>query len=173
MTKTFLAICAAGTVALAVPRGGMQPDMNKMTAETYEQLATAIIALRATEDSLVKGILVHAEVMAQHHLQAAMDADGSERASHLELAADEITSIANEGDKRIQAIRQRLLKAGHHHHTDADTEDDYMFVDSAEKRQLLAVARKVSKLGSGASNAQIGDVMEELEMLFDRVIASS
>ena len=73
------------------------------------------------------------------------------RQAHLEAAATEITNIANEGDKRIQAVRQRLTKAGHTHNTDEDTKDDYMFIDSKEKKELLDLGRKVARLGADAA----------------------
>src|SRR5271168_4144063 len=82
----------------------------EVAAVTYEHLATAIIEIESTEDALVKSILIGYHAAAQGHLRAAArDAQG--RVGHLEAAAAEVTNIANEGDKRIQAVRQRLAKA--------------------------------------------------------------
>ncbi len=165
--KTLLAAAALALLVSAASPGSKM-SMNEMTAETYEHLATAIIAIRATEDDLVKGILVHARAMAQNYLTAALGATGSARTSQLEKAASEITDIANEGNKSIQAIRQRLLKAGHLHNTDAATQGDYMFVNSGEKAELVALARKVSKL---TADSDIRQAAKDLDALFDRVIA--
>ena len=79
--------------------------------EAYERLSTVIIEVRRTEDSVVKTIIIHHHQTAQEHLQAAQG--GKDVLKHLEAAASEVTNAANEGDKRVQAIRQRLAKAGH------------------------------------------------------------
>lgn len=143
--------------------------MHDAAAETYENLATSIIGIRATEDSLVKGILMHHHTMAQHYLAEAADASGSEQKHHLEEAATEVSNLAAEGNKRVQAVRQRLLKAGHHHHTDAETKDDYIYVDSKEKKSLLALASKLPKLSSGGDIEKAAD---ELGDLFSKTIAA-
>src|SRR4051812_3707455 len=141
-------------------------SMDRSAAATYEHLATAIIAIEATEDELVKSILLGYHAAAQGHLRAAA-ADQAGRRGHLEAAATAIADIANEGDKAIQAVRQRLAKAGHTHNTDAATKEDYLFVNSREKKDLLALAGRVGKLGSG----DVAGVQRELTTLFDRAIA--
>jgi len=165
---------AVTTVFLATIFAQQRPDppnqqMDQATAETYEHLATAIIEIRATEDNLVKGILMHHHARASHHLEAALT--GADTQHHLEAAADEIASIANEGDKAVQAIRQRLLKAGHHHHTDSVTKEDYIFIDSKEKASLLALAGKVGKMAKTAAPDAIRGASMELGKLFADAIA--
>ncbi|MHC5541437.1 hypothetical protein ACYOEI_24725, partial [Singulisphaera rosea] len=91
--------------------------------------------------------------------------------AHLESAATAIGDVANEGDKRIQAVRQRLSKAGHTHNTDVVTKEDYMFINSKEKKDLLALSRKVAQLGAKASTDDIRAVGGELETLFAKAIA--
>ena len=144
--------------------------MDQSAAITYEHLATAIIAIEATEDELVKSILLGYNAAANGHLKAAV-ADLPGRRAHLEAAATLIADIANEGDKRIQAVRQRLSKAGHTHNTDADTKDDYMFVNSKEKKALVELAKRVGQKGEGAKADEIKAVAGELSALFDRAIA--
>ena len=97
--------------------------------------------------------------------------DAAQRQTHLEAAATEISNIANEGDKRIQAVRQRLKKAGHTHNTDEVTKEDFMFINSKEKKQLLDLGQKVARLGGGASADDIRAVHDELTQLFEKVIA--
>jgi hypothetical protein len=169
--KTFVSILLVGICAAGLQPSGSPATPHAAAVETYEHLATAIIADRNAEDSLVKGILLQHLAMARRSLQAALEAAGGDRATYLESAAAQITNIANEGDKPVQAIRQRLLKAGHHHHTDAETQEDYMFVDSGEKQQLLALARRISRLGSDATEAEIRAAERELASLFDDVMA--
>jgi len=169
--KMMLAVVAASVCALGVQQATTPPAMHDAAARTYEHLATAIIEIRATEDSLVEGILLHYRAMARRHLEAAAAASGAQRVTQLEQAAEEITNVANEGDKQVQAIRQRLLKAGHHHHTDAETEDDYMFIDGREKAELLALAARVSRLDAATQESAIRAAIRDLDALTDRALA--
>src|SRR5436190_24009985 len=123
--RTLTALLIVTVSLLAYQQARSQPDrpntneetMDRSAAATYEHLATAIIAIEATEDELVKSILLGYHAAAQGHLRAAA-ADPAGRKAHLEKAAAAIADIANEGDKPIQAVRQRLAKAGHTHNTD-------------------------------------------------------
>jgi hypothetical protein len=163
----------AGAVLVAYQRPTPQEAaMDQAAAATYEHLATAIIEIRETEDSLVKSILLGYHAAAQGHLRAAA-AEGADRdhRAHLEAAAAQVTNIANEGDKRIQAVRQRLSKAGHTHHTDAETKEDYMFVDSQEKKDLLALARTIAQASPKATPDDVKGLIEDLDALFAKAIA--
>ena len=161
-----------GASALAFQGAAEKPKMHGAIESTYEHLATAIIEIRATENSLVEGILTHYHAQAQRHLAQASRPKAQNRVSHLEAAATEITNMANEGNKRVQAVRQRLLKAGHHHHSDADTKDDYLFVDSNEKKKLLDLARKVGRMGDGASADEVKKTAAELRAAFRKCMAA-
>lgn len=152
------------------PAAAKADSAGAAAAATYEHLATAIIAIEATEDQLVKSILIGYHSAAEHHLRAAVrDARG--RVGHLESAAAQVTNIANEGDKAIQAIRQRLAKAGHTHNTDVDTKGDYMFVANKEKKGLLDLASKIGRAGADASAADLENLNRELSRLFQAAIA--
>jgi YD repeat-containing protein len=74
----------------------------------------------------------------------------------------QITNAANEGDKPVQAVRQRLSKAGHTHHTDAESKSDYIWIDGKEKKQLVDLSQRVSKMGEDASADDINKAREEL-----------
>jgi predicted nucleic acid-binding Zn-ribbon protein len=161
----------AGVAATSQETVAKQPNRSDAGAATYEQLATAIIAIRKTEDTLVSEILNNYRQLADDHLRAAQD-DAKDRVGHLEAAADEVTNIANEGNKSIQAIRQRLKQAGHSHHSDADTKEDYMFVDSHAKKDFLALAKKIAQLGADATPDQVAGVRKELDELFAKTMAA-
>ena len=157
--------------ARSQPAGHSQAEsMDRSASATYEHLASAIIAVEATERELVKSILLGYHAAAQGHLKAAF-ADEPNRRNHLEAAAAQVASIANEGDKRIQAVRQRLAKAGHTHNTDAATKDDYLYINSKEKKDLIAIAQRVGKMDAGAKPADIRTVHEELNAVFDKAVA--
>jgi hypothetical protein len=142
----------------------------EVAASTYEHLATAIIEIETTEDELVKSILIGYHTAAQNHLRAAArDAQG--RVGHLEAAAAEVANIANEGDKRIQAVRQRLAKAGHTHNTDLETKADYMFITNREKKGLVDLASRIGRAGAGATAADLENLGAELSRTFQAAIA--
>lgn len=137
--------------------------------ESYEVLATVIIEVRKTEDAVVKTILTHHYQAAQEQLTAAQA--GKDVLKHLETAAAEITYVANEGDKRVQAIRQRLAKAGHTHISDVDTKEDYLFINSKEKKSLLAAAKSIAQLGEKAKPDQIAAAAKSLTDTFQKAVA--
>ncbi|MHC4080566.1 MAG: hypothetical protein ACYS15_12430 [Planctomycetota bacterium] len=168
--KTMTALLVAGTCAVGIQQTGGPPAAHNATVQAYEHLATAIIANRNAEDSLVKGILHHHYAMARRSLRASLEAAGADRSTYLESAATHISYIASEGDKPVQAIRQRLLKAGHHHHTDAETQDDYIFVDSGEKKMLFDLARRISQSGRSATDVELRAAQRELTSLFTAVM---
>lgn len=161
----FIGYQAARSQQPADPKG--HGAASKAAATTYEHLATAIIEIEATEDELVKSILIGYETAAQGHLKAA-GKEAAHRVAHLEAAAAEVTNIANEGDKAIQAIRQRLAKAGHTHNTDAETKDDYIWVTNREKKALLDVAAKIARADEKADLAALG---AELNKAFESAVA--
>lgn len=164
---TFLTIQAARSQAPQAPRAD---SAGQVAAATYEHLATAIIEIEKTENELVKSILIGHYTAAQNHLQSAARG-GERRAAHLEAAAAEIANIANEGDKRIQAVRQRLAKAGHTHNTDIETKEDYLFVSSKEKKGLLALASKIGRAGADVKASDLEALGGELDALFSKAIA--
>jgi hypothetical protein len=149
LSATFLGYQAGQSQTPNAPKAD---SATQVAASTYEHLATAIIEIEATEDDLVKSILIGYYTAAEMHLKAAArDAQG--RVAHLEAAAAEVANIANEGDKRIQAVRQRLAKAGHTHNTDIETKGDYMFVTNREKKGLLDLASRIGRAGGTAFGA--------------------
>lgn len=172
MNSLFVSVLLSGVVFAADPVEKAAPAVNSLDAavESYEHLATVIIEVRKTEDSVVKTILIHHHQAAQHHLQAAQN--GRDVLKHLEAAAAEVTNAANEGDKRVQAIRQRLAKAGHTHISDVDTKEDYLFVNSKEKKALLAAAKAIAQLGEKATRDQIATAAMNLDGLFQKAIAA-
>ncbi len=168
MKSLLTAVCVAAIVIIGIAAAPMRDRSEEMkaakqnSADTYEHLATAIIELRKTEDGLVKGIVMHNAGAADAALGMASRANGGDKKAALERAADEINNTANEGDKPVQAVRQRLSKAGHTHHTDAETKADYIWIDGKEKKQLVDLAQRVSKMGEDASAEDINKAREDL-----------
>jgi hypothetical protein len=164
MLRTIVAVIAAAAVAHADAPG---PDPTAASlAAAYESVATTIIGAREAEDALVEAILRAYLDVADGALAGAVARPEAERGPLLIAAATAITWIANEGDARVQAVRQRLLKAGHHHHSDGMSQEDYMFVDGAEKKALLDLAGEVGRQaprdvdGIRALSAKLGTLFE-------------
>jgi hypothetical protein len=171
--RTLIPITILGATLLGyqaaksqAPRAADSSAAASVAASTYEHLATAIIEIEKTEDELVKSILIGYHSAAQGHLKAAAR-DQAGKVGHLEAAAAEVTNIANEGDKRIQAVRQRLAKAGHTHNTDVESKADYMFITNRERKGLLDLASRIARAGDAEPEA-LGN---ELERLFHAAIA--
>jgi hypothetical protein len=165
LTGAGFAVILVVAIAATAPRdhGEAMKAAKQNTAETYEHLANAIIDIRKTEDGLVKGIVMHNAGAADAALAQAAAASGADKKRALERAADDINNTANEGDKAVQAVRQRLSKAGHTHHTDADTKEDYIWIDGKEKKQLVDLAQRVSKMGDDASADDINKSRDQLK----------
>ena len=169
MKTALTGACVAAFLIVALAAAPARDHSESMkaakqnTAETYEQLANAIIAIRKTEDGLVKGIVMHNAGAADAALAQAAAASGGDKKRALERAAEEINNTANEGDRPVQAVRQRLSKAGHTHHTDADTKEDYIWIDGKEKKRLVDLAQRVSKTGEDASREDINKLRDELK----------
>lgn len=163
--------CLAALVVAIAPASSLSAaDLQLDSAvDTYEHLATVIIEVRRTEDGVVKSILASHYVAAQADLKAAEQ--GKDVLKNLEAAAAEISNLANEGDKRVQAIRQRLSKAGHTHISDADTKEDYLFINSKEKKALLEAAKAIVQLGAKATPDKIAAASKNLESLYMKAVA--
>jgi hypothetical protein len=184
MSRTTLALTAAALLALVASPAAAQQEKGaggrgmaeaieraatETAAQTYEHLAEAIIAIEKTEDDLVKSILIGHFTSAEARLRMAMR-EGETRRPALERAAEEIANIANEGDKRIQAVRQRLLKAGHTHNTDVETKEDYMFINGKEKKALLALAQRVGAMKDDVAADDLRAAARELAETFQKAM---
>ena len=163
MRRMFVAVLVV-LVGIGLPAPSDASDeMRASLTEAYRNLADAIIAVKESENALVSTMLLFHYESAKMHLELAMATSDAERKAHLESAAAEITYLANEGDREVQAIIQTMLKAGHHHHTDGFTREDYMYVDSVEKKTLLALAGKVARL---EDESGIQGAIDELTRLY-------
>jgi len=167
MILAFLLFIQSGSSA-DDPVKELSGDLLDAAVQSYEHLATAIIEVRKTEDSVVLSILAAHHRAAQTHLDAA--AAGKHAGKNLEAAAEEITHLANEGDKRVQAVRQRLKKAGHTHNSDADTKEDYLYINSKEKKALLASAKAIAQLGEKGTPEQIHSAAKTLAADFKKAV---
>lgn len=169
MKFVFASLVLGSALLLADPAEKPASTSLDAAVESYEHLAVVLVEVRKTEDMVVKSIIAHHHQAALEHLRAAQG--GKDVLKHLEAAATEVTNVANEGDKRVLAVRQRLAKAGSTHKTDTETKDDYLWIDSKEKKAVLAAAKSIAQLGDKATPDQIAAAAKSLETLYQKAIA--
>lgn len=165
-TFKLVAVVAISMLSLQVSR--CHADALDAAVDSYEHLSIVLVEVRKTEDAVVKNIITHHYQAAQEQLKLAQSGDTKK---HLELAAEETTNIANEGDKRVMAIRQRLAKAGSTHLTDAVTKEDYLWINGKEKSALLALAKTMAQGGDKAPKEKINEWSKGLASVFEKAIA--
>ncbi len=132
--RSRLLLCLA---ILVSSTGALAAETPESVVSTYDALADALLALKATEANFVRSLL-------DGHLHAAEGAMA--RGDHAAAAA-EIALFANEGDNAIGGVRKRLLEGGHHHHSDAEATGEYepgfVIVTAKAKAELLQAASQL------------------------------
>jgi hypothetical protein len=121
---------------------------------TYNALADAILAVKNTEDALVRSILgatyAHAGIELGRARAAIKANDAKASQAALENLASEVATIASEGDSAVGAVRKRLLEGGHHHHADGEAKGIYdpgfVVVTRAAHQQFLDASRAIGQL---------------------------
>lgn len=151
---------AAGVAVLALALPATVPAQSAGTpaemVATYSSLADGILALKRTEEQLVKSIL--AATLAHGHVaytraQAALEKGDSKMATAaLEALASDVGQLATEGDNAVGAVRKRLLEGGHHHNAAGEAQglydEGYVVVTRAAKQKLLDSSRKIGGLAA-------------------------
>jgi hypothetical protein len=142
---------ALSAPAMAQARAsGTPPEM----VATYNALADAILAVKNTEDALVRSILgatyAHAGIELGRARAAIKANDAKSSQAALENLASEVATMASEGDNAVGAVRKRLLEGGHHHHADGEAKGIYdpgfVVVTRAAHQQLLDASRAIGQL---------------------------
>jgi len=120
---------------------------------SYHSLADAILAVKKTEEHLVRSILGAAYAHAQVELgraRAAIKANDMKGAqTALENLAADVAQLANEGDNAVGAVRKRLLEGGHHHNADGEQKGIYdqgfVVVSRVAKQAFLDASRAIGQ----------------------------
>jgi len=119
---------------------------------TYGSLADAILANKQTEHNLVKSILAATYRHAEVTLAAAREAikSGRDAKAPIEKLAALVAQLGNEGDASVAAVRNRLLKGGHHHNAEGERQgifdEGFVIVTRAAKKVFLDSATRIGKL---------------------------
>ena len=140
--------------------------------DTYSSLADVLLGAQKTEWNLVHSILAttygHAEAAANRAIGALKA--GEKAGPDIELLAELVAQLGNEGDASVAAIRKRLLEGGHHHHHhhaaageggDDDYDEGFVIVNRKAKKQLLDAAGRIGRMAGGSPKAD--DLAREWE----------
>jgi len=140
---------------------GTSPGLVKV----YSEHATTLLSVKETEELIVKEICADAFRQATHHLSLAAKAVAANNAGaamgYIESAAGAVSMLANEGDKAVAAVRNRLLEGGHHHHATpeiaAKYDPGFVVVKKASKKALIEQAGAIGKLAAAVRAGAAGE----------------
>lgn len=151
-------LVAALAVALLAPAAAdaEQRGTPREMVATYSSLADGILALKRTEEELVRSILVATAARGQadleHALMAVEKGDGAAAKKAVEALAADAGELATEGDNAVGAVRKRLLEGGHHHNAAGEAQgiydEGYVIVTRAAKARLLASSRAIAGMAA-------------------------
>ena len=152
-TLVIAVVCGLAVASPAMAQdhaSGTPPEM----VATYNALADAILAVKNTEDALVRSILgatyAHAGIELGRARAAIKANDAKASQAAIENLASEVATMASEGDNAVGAVRKRLLEGGHHHHADGEAKGIYdpgfVVVTRAAHQQLLDASRAIGQL---------------------------
>jgi hypothetical protein len=155
----LLALAAALAVAFVAPAPAAAQTPAGTPAEmvsTYNALADGILALKRTEENIVRSILAATLAHGQGTLAraqraiAANDAKGASAA--VEALAADAAQLGTEGDNAVGAVRKRLLEGGHHHNAAGEAQgiydEGYVVVTKKAKTQLLESSRAIAGMAA-------------------------
>jgi hypothetical protein len=159
MKNGRLALVAALAVAFVAPRSVTAQTPAGTPAEmvaTYSSLADGILALKKTEDNLVRSIVAATLAHGQGTLARAQRAIGANDAkgasAAVEALAADVAQLATEGDNSVGAVRKRLLEGGHHHNAAGEAQgvydEGYVVVTRKAKTELLDASRAIAGMAA-------------------------
>jgi hypothetical protein len=154
-----LALAAALALAVVAPVRATAQTPAGTPAEmvtTYNSLADGILALKKTEDSLVRSILAatlgHGQGALVRARQAIAANDAKAATAAVEALAADVGHLATEGDNAVGAVRKRLLEGGHHHNAAGEAQgiydEGYVVVTKKAKTQLLESSRAIAGMAA-------------------------
>jgi hypothetical protein len=141
----------------------------------YNSLADVILGAKQAEWNLVHSILAmtysHAEgtyARAKKKVESGKDAS-----AEIELLAELVSQLANEGDAAVGAVRKRLLEGGHHHNAAGEAqgiyEEGFVIVTRKAKRALLESAQAIGRSGRAPDAAKLDESWAQVQDQFNKL----
>jgi hypothetical protein len=176
-------ICLAA-LALGAPAAAQTGADAATPAEmvaTYNTLADGLLALKATEENLVRSILAAAHAHAQvqlaraHKALEANDAAGARTA--IEALASDVAQLGTEGDNSVAAVRKRLVQEGQHHNAAGEAQgiydEGYVIVTRSAKQRLLESSRAIAHMASSPQAAALDAEWQKVESVYGELAKKS
>lgn len=183
MRTALLAFAAALAVAFVAPAPAAAQAPAGTPAEmvaTYNSLADSILAVKKTEDNLVRSILAatlaHGQGALARAQRAIQASDAKAASSAVEALAADAAQLGTEGDNAVGAVRKRLLEGGHHHNAAGEAqgifEEGYVVVTRKAKASLLESSKAIAGMAAAPKadalaaewkkvEAVVGDLMKK------------
>jgi hypothetical protein len=170
-----------GAVLSASPARAQGPSEAATPAEmvaTYNTLADGILALKRTEENLVRSILsaanAHAQVQLARAQKAISGGDAAAAKSALEALAADVAQMGTEGDNAVAAVRKRLLEGGHHHNAAGEAQgifdEGFVIVTKAAKQKLLDASRAIARLASAQNAAGLDAEWKKVQAVYTELM---
>jgi hypothetical protein len=178
LAATALA-ATASVVVLSVAPAAAQPAASPSTppemVATYNALADAILAVKRTEEDLVRSILAaayaHAEVQYARAQRAITANDAAGARAAIEALATDVGQIATEGDASVAAVRKRLLEGGHHHNAAGEAQglydEGFVVVTRQAKQKLLESSRAIGQMAAAPKGPALYAQWQQVKSVYD------
>jgi len=166
---------------LSAPAAAQTPPEPATPAEmvaTYNTLADGILALKQTEENLVKTIVATAYGHGQAQLARAQKAisasDAAAARTAIEALAAAVAQIATEGDNSVAAVRKRLLQGGHHHNAAGEAQgifdEGFVIVTKAAKQKLLDSSRAIGQLARDPKGPALDAEWQKVQAVYSELM---
>ena len=160
------ALVALAAVLLGSPVAAQTSTESATPAEmvaTYNTLADGILAMKVTEENLVRTILAAAKAHGEVQLVKARAAiaanDNAAAKAAIEALAAAVAQMGTEGDNSVAAVRKRLIEGGHHHNAAGEAQGifdpGYVIVTKAAKQKLLDSSRAIGQMAGSPKAAAL------------------
>jgi hypothetical protein len=178
LSTLILTLAAFATPALGQsPPGSARaaaPATPSEMVSTYGSLADGILALKRTEEQLVRAILAaanaHAQVQVTRAEKAIAEKDAAAIKTAIEAIAADVSQMATEGDSSVAAIRKRLLEGGHHHNAAGEAQgifdEGFVIVTRAAKQKLLESSRAIAQMAAGTTTAALTAEWQKVQAVY-------
>jgi hypothetical protein len=166
-----LLLAAGATPAAAQSaESGTPPEM----VATYNTLADGLLALKRTEENLVKSILAaskaHGEVQLMRAKRAITANDASGAKAAVEALASDVAQLGTEGDNSVGAVRKRLIEGGQHHNAAGEAQgiydEGFVIVTKAAKQKFLDSSKRIAQMASAPKAAGLDEEWKAVEATY-------